>query len=75
MNAIECVSNLIQQSDLKNADIARALNISPQTLNSRLKDTSNPTAKTLIEILDVLGYDLAIVRKGTKLPDTSTILD
>ena len=75
MKPKEALNKLVDESDFKKADIARALGISPQSLDIRLSKGENPQIKTLNEILSVIGYQLAITRKGAKLPSHSIVIE
>lgn len=68
------LNNLVHESKFKKAEIARSLNVSPQAFQSRMKDGENPTVKSCVELLDVLGYQLVVTKKGAKLPSDAEII-
>lgn len=58
MNFKKKVEDILKEKDLKKADLARLLNIKPQTLNSFLT-SNNPTKDTVQKIADALGLDIS----------------
>lgn len=75
MRAIPALKEIIDRSQFTRADLARELDISPQALDVRLNRTDNPKVDTLTAILDILGYRIAFVKKGSPMPKDSYVLD
>lgn len=68
------VNTIIKEGKYKKANLARALDISPQALNGRLSQDRNMTSKVASSILDVLGYQIVVTKKGAKLPPDSYVV-
>lgn len=75
MQAIEAVRSMVEGSTvLSQNKVAAALGMSPQSMSQRLyaKDVK---AGFVADVADVLGYQLVLVPKGTRLPGGSIVID
>lgn len=75
MKATEAINKLIADTGFTKADVARAIGITAQGLNTRINKTGNPGIATVEQILDVLGYQVVLTRKGAKLPSGAIVLN
>lgn len=75
MDAKTLLNILVDDSQYKKSEIARILNLKPQVLNTRLTRSKSPRVASVVDILDVLGYQLVVTKKGVKLPTDAVIID
>ena len=54
--------------------MARRVGVTYQAVQSVIKK-DNPSVLVAMNYLDMLGYDVALVRKGKKLPEGSFVLN
>ncbi len=65
MNAIEIVNQIMTEKEIKQADMASALDITPAALWDRLKPSKdNISIKKLSEMLRYLNYEVVIMPRG-----------
>lgn len=74
MQITKVFEQLIKESKFKKAELARSLGLTPQALDNRLHKTTNPKTDSVIELLNELGYQLVVTKKGTKLPQDSFVI-
>jgi len=67
MDFKETIEVILKGKKLKKAELARLLDIKPQTLNSLLK-SNNPTKETVKKIADALEVDISIFFKEEYQP-------
>jgi len=70
----DAIRELIASRGSSQKDVAERLGVKPPSIAVALR-RGNMTAKTLWQILDVLGYDLVAVPRGTKLPPEARRVD
>lgn len=75
MKPNEVLSEIISSSDFSQAEVARAVGVTPQALNYRVTKTENPMIASFMDVIDVLGYQLVVTRKGAKLPTGSIVVE
>lgn len=75
MEAIELMEALIEESSWSKARISRQLGMLPQTLNTRFTKATSPKVSFMVDVLNLLGYDLVAVPKGSNLPRGSVVVD
>ena len=76
MNGKHTVVALVNQHPtLSQNKIAAILGMSPQTFNTRMTRKSDIKTDFFAEILDVLGYELIAMPKGSRLPAGSVRID
>lgn len=69
----EILDSLIEEAKLTNKSFAAAVNIMPQSIDVAKRRGSSPTIKNATKYLNVLDYDLVIVKHG-QAPEGSFIL-
>ena len=74
MNVIEALRKLLDESPLTQNDLARALGVKPPSLATAWKQKSMSVDKAA-SIASVLGYDIALVPKNSKLPKGAVLLE
>ena len=75
MLVFEALDKLIEDSSWSKARLAKSMGMLPQSMNNRMKNASSPKVSFVVEILDLLGYDLVIAPKGSNLPRGSVIVE
>lgn len=70
MSIENIINNIIKESSWTKARIARLLGKTPQSINDRLSTKKKKAlgVNTAMEMLDLLGYEMLVVPKGTRLP-------
>lgn len=72
MYSNELISYLIEQSpNWSQNKLGRELGLTPQAMYSRMKGGTGFRVNFLVESLNLLGYDLVAVPKGSRLPNGS----
>lgn len=74
MDIKDAIDKAVECSSWSKAGIARQLGLLPQGLNDKLTRRKYPKIELVLEVLDTIGYDLAIVPKSSKLPNGSIIV-
>lgn len=74
MNVVNAIDAIFQDSTWNKSRVAKELGISPQRLNGRLREGKSPKTNNVIEILNIIGFNLVIVPKGSRLPSGSYVL-
>lgn len=74
MKIQDIINDAINKSSFSKARIARLLGYSAQALNGRLMNTNSPKVNFTTRILDLVGYDLVVVPKGSNLPRGSYVV-
>ena len=71
MTGKQIVTDLMQKNNVQNCDMAERLGISQAAMWDRLnpKKTDNMTIKILQELAGQLGYEIAVIPKGTVVED------
>ena len=75
MQVFEMLDKLIEDSSWNKSRLAKAMGMLPQTLNTRFTKANSPKVSFVVEMLNLLGYDLVAVPKGSNLPRGSVVVD
>lgn len=67
------IRSLIESSPLNQTDVGRSVGMSAQSMNNLLA-RNDAKVSTVIDVLETLGYQLVIVPKGKRLPDSSVVV-
>lgn len=70
----EILMEILADTGLNKSDLARRVGVTYQAVQSVIKK-DNPSVLVAMNYLDMLGYDVALVRKGKKLPEGSFVLN
>lgn len=70
----EILKEMLADAGINQSDLARRAGVTYQAVQSVIKK-DNPSMLVAMNYLDRLGYDVALVRKGKKLPDGSFVLN
>ena len=70
----EVLMEILADTGLNKSDLARRVGVTYQAVQSVIKK-DNPSVLVAMNYLDMLGYDVALVRKGKKLPEGSFVLN
>ena len=70
----EVLMEILADTGLNKSDLARRVGVKYQAVQSVIKK-DNPSVLVAMNYLDMLGYDVALVRKGKKLPEGSFVLN
>lgn len=70
----EVLMEILADTGLNKSDLARRAGVTYQAVQSVIKK-DNPSVLVAMNYLDMLGYDVALVRKGKKLPEGSFVLN
>ena len=68
MKSNEIIRELMEKNDIRFNRFADMLGLKPNALASRMK-RGNFSTDVLNQMLDVFGYEIVLVPKGTKLKD------
>lgn len=63
---LEALKRDMDRREIKAQDVERAAGISSATLSHWFSGRNRPTMGPLLEVLEVLGLELQLVRKGKK---------
>ena len=74
MTPKEALKKAFEESGMRKAAVARALNTSPQNVNTKFHRNNNQRIDVLVKMLDLFGYDVAFVKKGSKLPSDAILI-
>lgn len=74
MNATDILRKLVSESSMRPADVARALHVTPQAIDNKLNKGGDPRVSSVVDILDLLGYELVVTVKGAKLPSGAEVV-
>ncbi len=70
----EILKEMLADAGINQSDLARRAGVTYQAVQSVIKK-DNPSVLVAMNYLDMLGYDVALVRKGKKLPEGSFVLN
>ena len=65
--------SVMVESGVNGSDLSRRVGVSYQAVQSVLRK-DNPSIEVAVRYLNELGYDVALVRKGKRLPDGSYVM-
>lgn len=65
--------SVMEESGVNGSDLSRRVGVSYQAVQSVLRK-DNPSIEVAVRYLNELGYDVALVRKGKRLPDGSYVM-
>lgn len=68
------VSRYLEHNGKKKADLARAMGLTPQTLDIRLRKSNNPKIGNFVELMDAIDMEVVVVKKGVRLPEGSVAI-
>lgn len=76
MRASEFVRRAVVESGTWSlARLARTVGVTPQAFNSAMNRDADMKAGRLAELADVLGWELVVVPKGSRLPNGAVRID
>lgn len=67
------LKSVMEESGVNGSDLSRMVGVSYQAVQSVIRK-DNPSIEVAMRYLNALGYDVAIVRKGKRLPDDSFVM-
>lgn len=60
----DIIKQLAEDNEIELQELAERLDMKPNTLYQRLKESRNPRVKDMMPILEALGYEIAFVPIG-----------
>lgn len=74
--ALQAMKGILKASPLKEVELAELMGTTPQNLNNKLSTgcRKDITVRLASEILGYLGYQVAMVPKGKRLPEGSVLV-
>lgn len=74
MKALEALNYLMEKTNWNKNRLATVLGVTRQTMNTFFKNTKSPAVDRVIEMADIMGYDVVLIPKGIRKPDNSVFL-
>ena len=73
MKINEIISSIMTEQDRTACSLERESGVKNQTIGNARREGANPTIKNVVQILDALGYSVAVVPKNA-LPEGSGVI-
>lgn len=73
MEVSQALKEVMKESDISNAELARRCDQTPQATHARIKN-GNPTIKGLSDLLKVMGWQVVIMPAGKRLPEGAIVV-
>lgn len=70
----EVLDELLRSKGIKKTEIAKEVGMTDAAIHRLINNSTSPSSDRIMKILAPLGYDLAVVKRGSKLPKGSFVL-
>lgn len=72
-NFSTAIAEILKDRDVTQSELARMMGVTYQSVQATLSK-ENPKLETVVRYLSNLGYDVAFVRRGKRLPEGSYVI-
>lgn len=70
----EVLDELLKSKGIRKTQIAKEVGMTDAAIHRLINNSTSPSSDRIMKIIAPLGYDLAVVKSGSKLPKGSFVL-